>query len=223
LVFNNSNKLKALGLSASKAGYSLFFYTNNKCTIYVLVYVDDIIITSSSSVFTDTFVKKLNHEFSLKDLGDLHYFLGIEVKRSKHELVMTQERFALDILGRVNMSNCRAVHTPMPPREKTLVNDGEPLGPRDATLYRSIVGALQYLMLTRPDLSFTVNCVCQWRHNPTMVHWERVKQILRYVKGTVQYGIKFTNCSSLILSGFSDADWAGCTNGRWSTGILQFF
>jgi hypothetical protein len=142
-----SNNLKALGFSASKADSSLFFYTD-KCTIYLLIYVDDIIIASSSTVFTDPLVKKLNQEFSLKDLGDLHYFLDIEVNKSKHELVMTQERYALDILGRVNMSNCRAVHTPMSPGEKTLVNDGKTLGPRDATLYRTIIGALQYLTLT---------------------------------------------------------------------------
>jgi hypothetical protein len=137
-----SSKLKRFGFSASKVDSSLFFYDDDKCIVYVLVYVDDIIIANSSPVFTDTLVRKLNQEFSLKDLDDLHYFLGIEVKRSRHELLMTQERYALDILGRVNMSNCRAVHTPMMPREKTLVNDGEPLGPQDATLYRSTVGAL---------------------------------------------------------------------------------
>jgi hypothetical protein len=137
-----SNKLKALGFTASKVESSLFFYTNNKCTVYVLIYVDGIIVTSSSPAFADTLVKKLSQEFSLKDFGDLLYFLGIEVNRSKHRLVMTQERYALDILGCVNMSNYREVHTPMSPGEKTLVNDGEPLGPRDATLYRSTIGAL---------------------------------------------------------------------------------
>jgi hypothetical protein len=94
-----SNKFKELGFTASKVDSSLFFYTGNKCTIYVLVYVDEIIVTSSSPAFTNTLVKKLNQEFYLKDLGDLHYFLGIEVNRSKHELVMTRERYALDILG----------------------------------------------------------------------------------------------------------------------------
>jgi hypothetical protein len=142
------------------ANSSLFFYSDNKCTTFVLVYVDDIIMTNSSSVFTDTLVARLNQEFSLKDIGDLHYFLGIEVKRSKNELLMSQERSALDILSRVNMSSYKAVSTLMSPYDKLLVNDGELLGPRDATMYRSIVGALQYLMLTHPDLSFSVNRVC---------------------------------------------------------------
>jgi hypothetical protein len=72
----------------------LFFYSDDKCTIYILVYVDDIIVVSSSAKFTNALVRKLGHEFALKDLGDLHYFLGIEVTRNKEELLMTQERYA---------------------------------------------------------------------------------------------------------------------------------
>jgi hypothetical protein len=87
----------------------------------------------------------------------------------------------------------------MSPYEKLLANNGELMGPRDATMYRSIVGALQYLTLTRLNLSFFKNHVCQFLHVATLVHWERVKRILRYVKGTVQFGVKFTKCSSMIL------------------------
>jgi hypothetical protein len=100
---------------------------------------------------------------------------------------MTQEGYALDILKRVNMDQCRPVSNPMTPCEKLCITDGEALGPKDATLYRSMVGALQYLTLTRPYLSFADNRVCQFLHCPTMVHWERVKRIIRYVKGTLQH------------------------------------
>ena len=102
-------------------------------------------------------IKKLNQEFALKDLGDIHYFLGIEVKRSADSLLMTQEGYALDILKRVNMDTCKTVSTPMSPSDKLLVTDGETLGANDSTRYRSIVGALQYLTLTRPNISFDVN------------------------------------------------------------------
>jgi hypothetical protein len=89
-----SEKGKSLGFCASKVDSSLFFYWDDKCTIYILVYVDDIIVVSSSAKFTNALVRKLGHEFALKDLGDLHYFLGIEVTRNKEELLMTQERYA---------------------------------------------------------------------------------------------------------------------------------
>jgi hypothetical protein len=149
--------------------------------ILVLIYVDDIIVASSDVKFTDKLVKKLNQEFALKDLGVVHYFLGIEVKHMIKGLLMTQERYARDILQRVNMATCKAVSTPMVPADKMLINDREPLKPQDATQYRSIMGALQYLTLTHPYLSFAMNRVCQFLHSPTTAHWERVKRILRYV------------------------------------------
>jgi hypothetical protein len=138
--------------------------------MFVLMYMDDIIVASSSLQFTKSLIKKLNQEFALKDLGDIHYFLGIEVKRSADSLLMTQEGYALDILKRVNMDTCKAVSTPMLPSDKLLVTDGETLGANDSTRYRSIVGALQYLTLTRPDISFAVNRVCQFLHSPTTAH-----------------------------------------------------
>jgi hypothetical protein len=165
-----SDKLKLLGFLASKADSSLFFYSDNTCTMFILVYVDDIIVASSSLPFTKSLIKKLNQEFALEDLEDLHYFLGIKVKRSADRLLMMQEGYALDILKRVNMNTCKAVRTPMPPSDKLLVTDGEPLGVNDSTRYRSIVGALQYLTLTRPDISFAINRVRQFLHNPTTAH-----------------------------------------------------
>jgi histone deacetylase 1/2 len=93
----------------------------------------------------------------------------------------------------------------------------------DSSQYRSIVGALQYLTLTRLDLSFSVNKVCQYLHAPTTAHWTAVKRILRYVKSTSQLGITFRKSSSTLLSAFSDADWAGCIEDRRSTGGFAIF
>jgi hypothetical protein len=97
------------------------------------------------------------------------------------------------------------------------LNDGTVPGPQDSTRYRSVVGALQYLTLTRPDISFVVNKVCQFLHSPTSVHWEAVKRILRYVKRTLKIGLKFIKSNSTIVSVFADADWAGYPNDRRST------
>jgi histone deacetylase 1/2 len=191
--------------------------------MYVLIYVDDIIVASSMPSATPALLNDLNKEFALKDLGDLHYFLGIEVNKLSDGLILTQEKYASDILKRVGMSDCKPVATPMSTSEKLSVYEGDLLGPNDATHYRSIVGALQYLTLTRPDISFSVNKVCQFLHAPTTVHWATVKRILRYIKHTTKLGLKIGKTTSLLVSGFSDADWAGSLDDRRSTGGFAIF
>jgi hypothetical protein len=104
-----------------------------------------------------------------------------------------------------------------------MAHSGTQLGSADATKYRSIVGALQYLTLTRLDLSFAVNKVCQFLHTPTDEHWAAVKRILRYVKGCIKVDLKIAKNSSLLVSAFSDADWAGCLEDRRSTGGYAVF
>lgn len=112
----------------------------------------------------------MEKNFAIKDLGELHYFLGTQVQRKRGELLMSQERYASEVLKRVNMHRCKPVKTSLCTSEKLSVNDGTRLGVEDSTRYRSIVGALQYLTLTRADLSFSVNKVCQFLHSPTTVH-----------------------------------------------------
>jgi histone deacetylase 1/2 len=102
-------------------------------------------------------------------------------------------------------------------------HDGSLLGPEDSTKYRSIVGALQYITLTRPDLAFAVNRVCQYLHAPTTVHWTAVKRIIRYLKFTESTGLLIRKKSPLIISGFSDADWAGSRDDIRSTGGFVVF
>jgi histone deacetylase 1/2 len=128
------------------------------------VYVDDIIVASSSQDATEALLKNLQKDFALKDLGDLHYFLGIEVKKGADGLVLTQGRYAADILARSGMDKVKVVDTPLSTSEKLSITDGTRLGVEDSTRYRSLVGALQYLTLTRPDISFAVNKVCQYLH-----------------------------------------------------------
>ena len=189
----------------------------------MLVYVDDIIAASSSQEAVDALLHDLDKEFAIKDLGELHYFLGIQVQRKKGELLMTQERYATDILKRVNMQLCKPISTPLSTTEKLSVTSGTRLGTEDITRYRSVVGALQYLTLTRPDISFSVNKVCQFLHSPTTEHWEAVKRISRYIKGTVGLGLKVRKSDSMLVSAFVDADWASCPDDRRSTGGFAVF
>jgi histone deacetylase 1/2 len=107
--------------------------------------------------------------------------------------------------------------------ERICSTDGDLLSPEEATQYRSLVGGLQYLTMTRPDLSFVVNKVCQYLHEPRTPHWSAVKRILRYVRYTVDTGLLFRSSSSTLLSAFSDADWAGNMDDRRSTGGYAIF
>ena len=138
-------------------------------------------------------------------------------------IVLTQEKYASDLLKRVGMGDCKSVNTPLSSSEKLSLFEGTPLGPSDATRYRSVVGALQYLTLTIPDIAFDVNKVCQFLHAPTTTHWEAVKRILRYVKQCTKLGLKIHMSASTLVSAFSDADWAGCVDDRKSTGGFAVF
>jgi histone deacetylase 1/2 len=188
-----SEKLVSLGFYASKSDTSLFIYMKGSITIYLLVYVDDIIVVSSSSKAVEALLADLKRDFALKDLGELSYFLGIEVKKMNDGILLSQSKYASDLLKKVGMEHCKPVATPLSVSEKLSAYVGNPLGPEDATKYRSIVGALQYLTLTRPDISFSVNKVCQYLHAPTTQHWTAVKRILRYVKYTFDLGLHFTS------------------------------
>jgi histone deacetylase 1/2 len=183
-------KLMALGFIPSKADTSLFYFNKHGIVVFVLIYVDDIIVASSMPSATSGLLHSLKQDFALKDLGELHYFLGIEVNKVADGLVLTQDKYASDLLKKVNMASCKHVSTPLSTSEKLSAFEGTVLGPSDATRYRSIVGALQYLTLTRPDIAFSINKVRQFLHAPTDVHWAAVKRILRYLKQDTTIGLK---------------------------------
>jgi len=218
-----STKLQSLGFCASKADISLFYYKKGQITIFLLIYVDDIIVASSSERATQALLSDLKAEFALKDLGELHYFLGIEVKKTETGILLSQEKYISDLLKRAGMMNCKPMNTPMSTTEKLTVYEGDSLGPEDSTKYRSMVGALQYVTLTRPDISFSVNKVCQYLNSPTTVHMTAVKRILRYLHYTQRVGLKINKSLSTLVSAFSDADWAGCLEDRRSTGGFAVF
>jgi hypothetical protein len=137
----------------------------------MLIYVDDIIIISSSDTATERLLAQLRDDFTVKDLGTLNYFLGIEVHHNDQGLILTQEKYVCDLLDHTNMANCHGVPTPMLPLGKLFLDVGDRLSHDDATRYHSVVVALQYMSLTRPDISFAVNKVCHFMSSPTTMHW----------------------------------------------------
>lgn len=140
-------------------------YTTNNSTIYVLVYVDDIIITGNNQSLLHSLTQQLNTMFSLKELGDLDYFLGIEVHPQPDGLLfLTQTKYIRDLLTKINMFDTKPVSSPMVASNK-LIKKGSAAFV-DTSLYRSIVGSLQYATITRLEISFAVNKVCQFMANP---------------------------------------------------------
>jgi hypothetical protein len=198
-----SHFLLGLGFFASHANSSLFVYHCTHGVLYLLLYVDDMIITGSNQLMLRTLINCLAQEFSMKDLSDLHYFLGIEVIRNDKGIFLSQAKYALDLLTRADMVDCKPISTPLVVGSH-LTESGTPHC--DATQFRSLAGALQYLTLTRPDLSYNVNSICQYMHAPITYHFCALKRILRYVKGTYHYGLQLSQHSSSTLIGYFDAD-----------------
>uniref|UniRef100_A0A2N9IPP4 Integrase catalytic domain-containing protein n=1 Tax=Fagus sylvatica TaxID=28930 RepID=A0A2N9IPP4_FAGSY len=154
------------------------------------------------------------------DLGTLHYFLGIQVTRTPENLLLTQTKYASDLLIKHHMVDSKPAKTPCSPNTRLSLHEGDILS--DPHGYRSLVGALHYLTFTRPDISFAVHQVCQYMSTPTSTHLTAAKRILRYIKGTLHHGIAFTP-GSLSLSVYSDADWAGDPDDRRSTSGMLIY
>ncbi|KAL5539517.1 hypothetical protein UlMin_045196 [Ulmus minor] len=184
-------------------------------TLLILIYVDDIIITRSNEQEVEKLVAVINSSFSLKDLGHLSYFLGIEVKVVNGGLQLSQKRYVEDLLQKTKMNNARPLPTLMISSLKLTSVEGDPI--ENATEYRSIVGALQYITITRPEITFSVNKVCQFMQSPLDQHWKAIKRILRYLKGSIDEGIFMKGSRVLSLTGFYDADWGNDLCNRRST------
>jgi hypothetical protein len=150
----------------------------------------------------------------MTDLGLLHYFLGLQITYLPDGLFISQSKYAKDIIDKAGMSDCNPSITPCVPYSKLLKHEGDPF--TDVKTYRSLVGCLQYLTFTRPDIAYSVNTVCQFMQAPTDLHFLAVKRILRYIKGTLEYGVTFRP-APMELRAYTDSDWAGDPNDRRST------
>ncbi|CAN6466402.1 unnamed protein product [Victoria cruziana] len=196
----------------------MFIFQDSSVTTWVLIYVDDIIITGSDATHIDWVKAMLKTKFKMKDLGPLRYFLGVEVDCKNDILTLSQHKYVLDVLHKTGMENCKAISTPSLFNHKMSSKEGNPF--YDPTLFRSVVGMLQYLTFTRPDIVYSVNQVSQFMHAPTDAHMEVVKRILRYLKGTLNDGLVYSKDDRYLdghrLMTYTDADWAGDPDERRS-------
>lgn len=193
----------------------MFIYRHGNDTAYILLYVDDIILTASSDALRKSITSLLSSEFTMKDLGPLSYFLGIAVTLHASGLFLSQKKYAEEIIKQAGMSSYSSSPTPVDTKSKL----GAPLGSPDVnpTHYRSLAGALQYLTFTRPDISYIVQQVCIHMHDPKDDHMRALKRIIRYLQGTLQFGLHIYKSSISSLVSCTDADWGGCPDTRRST------
>jgi hypothetical protein len=200
-------------------------YTRSKegARILLGVYVGDLIVTGTSTTAISEFKTKMMNIFKMSDLGLLSYYLGIEVIQKPGLIQLRQAAYADKLLEKMGMSSCNPIAVPMEPRLK-LSKEGKGAAV-DASLYRSVVGALRYLVHTRPDLCYAVGYLSRFMEEPRGEQWSAVKHLLRYIAGTRDLGCCYTRQDSEAkLVGYSDADWAGDIDDRKSTsGVLFFF
>ena len=177
-------------------------------------------MTGNSTVAVTSLITQLATTFELKDLGPLHYFLGLQIDYGPDCLFVHQRKYITDLLSKFNMHTCKATSTPFSISHKLQPSSEAILS--DPTQYRSLVGALQYATFIRPNITYVVNQVCQYMHKPTATHFAAAKRILCYLQGTLSLGIRF-KYGSPILTTFTDFDWAGDPFDRRSTTGITLF
>jgi hypothetical protein len=209
------------GYSQSNSDYSLFILRHDSSFTALLVYVDDIILAGNSLSEFDRIKKVMDKEFRIKDLGQLKYFLGIEVAHSKSGISICQRKYCLDLLKDTGLIGSKPAPTPLDHSIK--LHQDTSAAYEDIEGYRRLVGKLLYLTTTRPDIAFATQQLSQFLSAPTIVHYETACRIVKYLKGTPGRGLFFSRQSELQLLGFADADWANCVDTRRSTSGYCFF
>lgn len=213
--------LSTLGFKRSPLEHVVYRRGDAHSYLLVGVYVDDLIITDTDKDHITEFKSQMQQLFKMSDLGLLSYYLGIEVTQGKGLITLCQRGYAEKIIKMAGMSGCNHCHTPMECRLKLKKEDEAK--PCDSSLYRSIIGSLRYLVHTRPDITHAVGIVSRFMEKPTVTHWTAVKQILRYVQGTLSYGCRYVQGGNGGLLGYSDSDHAGDIGDRKSTSGQVFF
>ncbi|GJS57811.1 retrovirus-related pol polyprotein from transposon TNT 1-94 [Tanacetum coccineum] len=200
---------------------TLFTRKSGKHILLVQIYVDDIIFASTDHNACNIFSNEMSSKFQMSMMGQMSFFLGLQVSQSPGGIFINQAKYALETLKKYGMDLSDPVDTPMVDRLKL---DEDLMGiPVDQTRFRGMVGSLMYLTASRPDLVFAV-CMCaRYQAKPTKKHFEAIKRVFRYLKGTINMGLWYPKDNAMSLTAYADADHAGCQDSRRSTsGSAQF-
>ena len=179
------------------------------------MYVDDIIFGSNNNTLCEKFVTTMQEEFEMSMMGELTYFIGLQVKQLKHGTFLRQSKYCFDLLKKSKMEDCKEVVTPI--ASKKFFMDVDEVGqPVDSTKYRGLIGTLLYLTTSRLDIQFGVCLSVRFQENPKELHLKVAKRILKYLKGVTNVGLWYPCDSNITLSDFSDSNYAGCKLDRKS-------
>lgn len=199
--------------------HSLFLQNQEGVYTIILIYVDDVIIAGNDLDHIKQTKIQLDKAFSIKDLGQLRYFLGIEVAKTLDGLVLSQRKYILDILKDSRMLGCKLSAFPI--KHNLKLDRREEEARVDVGVYIRLVGRLLYLQATHPDVAYSVNVLSQFVGDPRTSHMQAVMRVLRYLKGTTGQDILLPHDGEPVLTAFSDSDWLGCPYTRRSrTGYL---
>ncbi|KAL0430251.1 UNVERIFIED_CONTAM: Retrovirus-related Pol polyprotein from transposon RE1 [Sesamum radiatum] len=214
-------KLLSFGFSQSGHDHCLFFKGAGTDFITLLVYVDDILVTSPSDVLIADVKTYLHDLFTIKDLGLARYFLGLQIARSSAWTSLTQTKYIQDILNDTGLLSAKAATMLLPQGIKLTAIGGAVMS--DPEPFWRLVGRLLYLGFTRPDISYAVQQLSQFLQRPCETHWQAALHVVRYLKGTPSTGLFFPSSNSLTVQAYCDADWASCLDSRRSvTGFCIF-
>jgi hypothetical protein len=214
--------LKKMNFVQSKDKHVMYRRNHDDDILLVEVYVDDLVITGSSLAAVEEFKEEMKGAFLMSDLGLLSFYLGIEVRQDAGGITLRQTHYAKMILQMAGMADCKVAITPM--EERLRLSRDSTVEEVDATLYHRIVGSLRYLIHTRPDLTYAVKYVSRFLERPTEEHLQAVKKILRYITGTLQYGLHYGRWTGTTrLVGYCDSDLADNIDTRKRTTDALFF
>ena len=187
-----------------KSDPNVYMLRTHDSLLILVLYVDDLLITGSSASAIATVKRALHDRFLMTDMGPLHFFLGLEISQNATGIKLSQAKYARDLLERFRMTDCKPAPTPF--LSGVRLEDGGDTPLVDSTLYRQLVGSLLYLTHSRPDLSYAVGAVSRYMKEPHELHWNAAKRILRYVQGTITFGIHYVAGTALNLVGFTNFD-----------------
>ena len=203
------------GFTRGRVDTTLFLRKHKDKVLLVQIYVDDIIFGSTDEKLCKRFSKLMQSKFEMSMMGELNFFLGLQVKQTEEGIFINQAKYIKDLLKKYGMESASPMKTPIAPATK--LDKDENGKSIDITQYRGMIGSLLYLTASRPDIMFAT-CICaRFQANPKESHLSSVKRIFRYLKGIPYLGLWYPKESSFDLIGYTDADYAGCKIDRKST------
>ncbi|XP_061374817.1 uncharacterized mitochondrial protein AtMg00810-like [Gastrolobium bilobum] len=213
--FRPIKHLSSLGFKKSTSEATLYIKHEDDDLLIISLYVDDLLITGGNAKLVEKFKREMIQIFEMIDLGLMTYFLGMQIKQLEDEVLICQKKYAKEILKKFHLEDCKEVTNPMNQKESLSKNDGADRV--EEGYFQSLIGCLMYLTVSRPEILFSVSLLSLFMHCTTEMHLKAAKRVVRYIKGTIDFGVEFKKSQDFKLLGFSNSDWGGSVDHMKST------